>query len=103
MRDMADLTYAGAAVQAERLAAGEVSAQELVDLALERIDATQDAIGAFRVVRHEAARAAAADADRRLAGQPEDGAGSSTTFHAEAPRPRQRVVVPSGPTSTRAP
>jgi amidase len=67
MGDVTDLTYAGAAVQAERLAAGEASARELVDLALARIDATQDTIGAFRVVRHDAARAAAADADRRLA------------------------------------
>src|SRR5262245_8332281 len=65
--------YAGAAVQAERLAAGEVSARELVECALTRIDAKQGGdgdgeshgIGAFRVVRHEAARAAAAEADRR--------------------------------------
>ncbi|HEU5158864.1 MAG TPA: amidase [Streptosporangiaceae bacterium] len=64
---MSDVTYAGAAVQAELLAAREVSAKELVDLALARIDATQDTIGAFRVVRHEAARAEAAEADRRLA------------------------------------
>jgi hypothetical protein len=58
MSDATDLTYAGVAVQAERLAAREVAARELVCLASERIDATQDTIGAFRVVRHEAARAA---------------------------------------------
>jgi amidase len=64
---LSDLAYAGAAGEAERLGAREVSARELIDLALERIDATQDTIGAFRVVRHEAARAEAAEADRRLA------------------------------------
>jgi amidase len=67
MSEGTDLTYAGAAVQAEHLAAGELSARELVELSLARIEATQDTIGAFRVVRHAAARAAAAEADRRLA------------------------------------
>ncbi|HEX2313196.1 MAG TPA: amidase [Thermomonospora sp.] len=55
----------GLAAQAEMLALGEVSSAELVEHALERIG--RDAsLGAFRVVRAEAARAEAAEADRRL-------------------------------------
>jgi amidase len=67
MGDVTEVTYHGAAGQAEELARGEVSARELVDLSLRRIEATRDTIGAFRVVRHEAARAEAGEADRRLA------------------------------------
>lgn len=48
------------------LDAGEVSAVELVDAALERIAAAEE-LCAFRVVRAEAARAEAAEADRRRA------------------------------------
>ncbi|SEG62239.1 amidase [Thermomonospora echinospora] len=56
----------GLAAQAELLALGELSAKELVEHSLERI-AAQEGLGAFRVVRAEAARAEAAEADRRLA------------------------------------
>jgi amidase len=48
-----------------RLDAGEVSSAELVDEALDRIAASP--LGAFRVVRAEAARAEAIEADRRRA------------------------------------
>ncbi|MEA2125488.1 MAG: amidase [Solirubrobacteraceae bacterium] len=48
-------------------AGGDTTAVELVDAALERIDAAQDELCAFRVVRHEAARAEAAEADARRA------------------------------------
>jgi amidase len=51
----------------ERLAAGELSPTELLEVTLERIDAAQGTLNAFRVVRHEAARAEAAEAERRLA------------------------------------
>ncbi|HEY7483679.1 MAG TPA: amidase [Streptosporangiaceae bacterium] len=61
------MAYTDAVAQAERLAAGELSARDLVEFSLKRIDATQETIGAFRVVRQEAARAEAAEADRRLA------------------------------------
>lgn len=61
-----ELAYAGLAKQAEVLAAGEVSSKELVELSLARI-ASHESLGAFRVVRHEAARAEALDADQRLA------------------------------------
>lgn len=56
----------GLAAQAELLAHGDVSAKELVEHALSRI-ADQESLGAFRVVRWDAARAEAAEADRRLA------------------------------------
>jgi amidase len=49
------------------LAAGEISSAELTRIALERIDATQPTLNAFRAVRHEAAITEAAEADRRLA------------------------------------
>ncbi len=52
---------------ADALARREVSAVELVDRALARIDATQDTLNAFRIVRGEQARAEAAEADRRIA------------------------------------
>ena len=50
----------------ERLAAGEVSSAELVTAALDRAEASQATINAFRVLRSERAREEAADADRRL-------------------------------------
>ena len=55
----------GLAAQAELLALGELSAGELVAHSLERIDRLRS-LGAFRVVRAEAALAEAAEADRRL-------------------------------------
>jgi amidase len=60
------LDYLGLAEQADLLARGEVSATELVEHSLERI-AARESLGAFRVVRTDAARAEAAAADRRLA------------------------------------
>jgi amidase len=64
---MSDLVYAGLAEQARLVAAGEVSSRELVEASLRRIDAIDDQVGAFRVVRHEAALAEAAVADERVA------------------------------------
>jgi amidase len=49
------------------LASGRVTSAELVERALARIDASQSTLNAFRVVRTEAARAEAAEADRRIA------------------------------------
>jgi amidase len=57
---------AGLRHDAEQLAAEAVSSAELTDAALARIDAAQPHLNAFRCVRHEAARAEAVDADRRL-------------------------------------
>lgn len=53
--------------QAAALAAGEVSATDLTDETLARIEAIDPRLGAFRVVRADGARAEAAEADRRLA------------------------------------
>ncbi|MER7761762.1 amidase [Streptomyces sp. NPDC097619] len=58
---------AGLVESARALAAGEVSARELTERALARIEAAQPVLNAFRLVRHEAALAEAEDRDRRLA------------------------------------
>ncbi len=52
--------------QARALAEGEVSSRELTERSLERIEATQPTLNAFRVVCAEQAMAAAEQADRRL-------------------------------------
>jgi amidase len=49
------------------LADGRVTSAELVERTLAQIDATQPTINAFRIIRAEAARAEAAEADRRIA------------------------------------
>ncbi|WP_338673975.1 amidase [Streptomyces sp. SCSIO 30461] len=59
--------YTGLTEQARRLREGEVTSRELVVDALERIEASQPVLNAFRHVRAEAALADADDADRRLA------------------------------------
>ncbi|MFJ9847845.1 amidase [Streptomyces sp. NPDC101150] len=57
----------GLADQARALAEGRVTSAALVRRSLERIEATQGTVNAFRRVRAEAAMAEAAEADRRLA------------------------------------
>ncbi|ARF58227.1 amidase [Streptomyces gilvosporeus] len=57
----------GLADQARALAEGRVTSTALVRRSLERIEATQPTVNAFRRVRAEAAMAEAAAADRRLA------------------------------------
>jgi len=59
--------FIGLAAQADRLAAGEVTSIELVRAALAEAVATQPTLNAFRRIRHDAARAEAQAADRRLA------------------------------------
>lgn len=56
----------GLAELTEQLAAGELGAVELLDSTLERIEASQATLNAFRLLRPEAARAEALDAERRL-------------------------------------
>jgi amidase len=63
----AELVFAGVAAHARMLAAGEVSAQELVELSLQRVGASKQTLNAFRCVRAEGARADALEADRRRA------------------------------------
>jgi amidase len=61
-----DLAFAGAARQAALIRAGEVSPRELLDNCLERIERLDPVMNAFRVVRAEAARFEAAQADARV-------------------------------------
>ncbi|MEU5598026.1 amidase [Streptomyces sp. NPDC020298] len=58
---------AGLAESARALAEGEVTSRALVEAALARIEATQDSLNAFRIVRTRAALAEADAADRELA------------------------------------
>ena len=62
-----ELAFSGLARQAELVAGGELGAVELLAWTLERIDAAQPSLNAFRLLRPEAARAEAAEAERRLA------------------------------------
>jgi amidase len=62
-----ELAFVGLARQAELLAAGELGAVELLDATLERIEASQPSLNAFRLLCPEAARAEAREAERSLA------------------------------------
>src|SRR5439155_2231864 len=62
----ADLAYAGVAHQAELVRSGAVTARELVELSLERIERLDPAVNAFRVVRAERALEEARRAEERL-------------------------------------
>jgi amidase len=67
--DATDLCFAGAAEQARLVAAGEVSARELVDASLERIWQADPELHAFRVVlAHRALTEADQAGARRGAG-----------------------------------
>jgi amidase len=63
--DATDLCFAGAAEQARLVAAGEVSARELVDASLERIWQVDPDLNAFRVVLAHRALTEADQADAR--------------------------------------
>lgn len=68
--DLNAACYAGAAKQAELLAAGELSSRELVAACLDRIARHDGLLNSFSATWPEAALAAAADADaRRAAGE----------------------------------
>src|SRR4051794_35210924 len=68
--DATDLAFSGAAHQACLIASGEVSAREVVDAVLRRIERLDPALNAFRVVLSERAVAEAQQADaRRRAGE----------------------------------
>ncbi|HEY8082543.1 MAG TPA: amidase [Solirubrobacterales bacterium] len=62
-----ELAFAGLEAQALMLISREVSARELVELALKRTEEAQPRLNAFRVVRSEEALAEAEAADQRLA------------------------------------
>ncbi|HVK26454.1 MAG TPA: amidase family protein [Actinokineospora sp.] len=63
---MEDLLWAGADAQARALRDGQVTAPDLLEAVLRRAEALNPTINAFRVLYLDAARAAAADAQRRL-------------------------------------
>src|SRR3954465_7635173 len=63
--DATELAYAGAAQQARVIAAGEVSAREVVGAVLRRIERLAPHLNAFRVVLAERALAEADQADAR--------------------------------------
>lgn len=71
MATLSEQTHAGLEEQAHSLRAGEVSARELVEGALERADRAQSTLNPFRVICAEEALAAANDADRRLSADEE--------------------------------
>ena len=60
----ADLCFVGAAAQAQLIRHGDVSARELVDAMLERIDALDPRLNAYRVVLAEQAREQARRVDQ---------------------------------------
>src|SRR6266545_3019519 len=64
--DTDELPYAGAAHQAELLRSGEITATELTQLHLDRIDRLDGELNAFRVVRAERALEEARTAQERL-------------------------------------
>src|SRR4051794_39433803 len=63
--DATDIAYAGATRQAELIADGEVSARELVEATLARIEAVDPLLNAYRVVFAERALLEADQADAR--------------------------------------
>jgi amidase len=65
---MTDLLLESATSLLEKLRAQQISSRELIDLALARIDKRNPTIKAFCALDEAAARAAAADADQRIAG-----------------------------------
>jgi amidase len=65
--DATDLAFAGAARQAELIAAREISSRELVELYLERIQRLDPLLNAYRVTFAERALAEADQADARAA------------------------------------
>ncbi|HVR05674.1 MAG TPA: amidase family protein, partial [Solirubrobacteraceae bacterium] len=65
--ELADLAYAGIAEQAQLIAAGELSARDLLEVYLERIERLNPKLNAFRVVFRERARLEADQADARRA------------------------------------
>ena len=66
--DATDLAYAGAARQARLIAAGEVSAREVVRATLDRIERLDPHLAAYRVVLAEHALTEADQADARRRG-----------------------------------
>lgn len=64
---MSDVAFAGVARQAEMVRSGDVTPSELVDLYLDRIEALDTDLNAYRVVLADRARADATEVEARLA------------------------------------
>lgn len=64
--DATTTAFAGAAEQARRLAAGDITSSDLLELYLERIARLDVQLNAYRTVRLDGARAEAAAAQRRI-------------------------------------
>ncbi|KZS67688.1 amidase [Mycobacterium ostraviense] len=64
--DPSDLAFAGATEQAQMLADGEITAPELLEVYLERIEQLDSQLRAYRVVRYDGARDEAEVAQQRL-------------------------------------
>lgn len=64
--DSTEIAFAGAAEQARMLAAGAITAPDLLELYLERIARLDPELNAFRTVMTQSARAEAVEAQRRL-------------------------------------
>jgi amidase len=64
--DVEELLWAGADAQAAALRDGDVSAPDLLEAVLSRLDAVDEKLNAFRVVWADHARTQAAEAQRRL-------------------------------------
>lgn len=62
----AAVLHGGLVAAADALASRSVTSAQLVDAVLDAIDSSQSELNAFRLVRHDAARREAAEADRRL-------------------------------------
>src|SRR5262249_7986087 len=69
-RPMNDLIWSDAVEQAGAIRAGQISAMELLDAYLDRIDAFNSVLRAFVTVDRDGARAAAADVDSRRRADP---------------------------------
>jgi amidase len=66
--DPSEIAFAGAAAQARMLADGEITAPQLLEVYLERIERLDSELRAFRVVLYDHAREEAAAAQERLEG-----------------------------------
>src|ERR1700694_4569738 len=67
--DALEIAFAGIARQAELIATGEISARELLEVYLQRIERLDPRLNAFRVVFAEKARLEADQADARRGGE----------------------------------
>jgi aspartyl-tRNA(Asn)/glutamyl-tRNA(Gln) amidotransferase subunit A len=93
---MSDLCHLSLVEQARRVAVGGATARELVDAHLARIDAIEPRVGAFLLVDHDGARAAADDIDARR------GRGEKLGPLAGVPIGIKDVVVTKGMATTAA-